>query len=171
MTEFCFENWLDSLSSSEDIHDCSARSFLDLIANGLDYSKFFCSLKYIPNDIALQKDQDGKLFVELPLPRERNDISTNFFSIPSSYEVKVNLNINENLLPIATCTKIINCCAMYTEIKIRWTFENLPFPVQLDYVSYLLQTENRNHLIIKKTIIQDRVVYDDGVATIVNINA
>ena len=171
MVEFVFENWLDSLSSSEDIHDCSAHSFLDLIANGLDYSKFSCYLKYIPNDIALLKDQDGKLFVELPLPRERNDISTNFFSIPSSYEVKVNLKINENLLPIANCTKIINCCSMYTEIKIRWTFEKLPFPVQLYYVSYLLQTENRNHLIIKKRIIQDRVVYDDGVATILNINA
>jgi len=66
---------------------------------------------------------------------------------------------------------LIHCSAMYTEIKIRWTFEKLPFPVQLYYVSYLLQTENRNHLIIKKTIIQDRVVYDDGVATILNINA
>jgi hypothetical protein len=150
---FDFQNFFDHLSCSEEIHDNVEHSLLDLIANGFDCSKFSSKLNLIVNNQAfVQKDKNDKFFVELSIPRN-NDICTNFCyninTINYNDKVNVTLNINGIFLPINQHTTIVNVCAPYTEFKIRWTFSEEPFSVELMYLSYLLKSDIRKDLMSK----------------------
>ena len=118
----------------------------------------------------IEKDENNKYFVDIQLPRDC-DISTGFSISPyyssknSSTDVKMSLKINSKFLSINRSTKIVNACAMYTDIKIRVTFENEPFPVILKYLCYLLQPDLRFDL-IKKTFNCDGMIYSQGVLLI-----
>lgn len=51
---------------------------------------------------------------------------------------------------------------MYTEIKLRITFNNEPFSIRLKYLNYVLQSEKRQDL-IKQNFIYFGLRYSDGV--------
>jgi hypothetical protein len=171
---FDFQNFFDSLSCSEEIHDNVEHSLLDLITNGFDCSKFSSKLNLILNNQAyVQKDKNNKFFVELSIPNINNDIITGFhYDRPEgpaalggrcNDEVSVTLNINGIFSPIDQHTKIVNVCAPYTEFKVRWTFFKEPFSVELNYISYLLQSKIREDL-MKKSFSFNNIKYYDGVA-------
>lgn len=169
MDYFNFTKWFNSLKLSHDIHDKSERALLDLIANGLDMSKYKTSHTLIPNNYGfVEKDENGKYFLEVQLQRNDCDISTGFIVYPfyesnnSSSEVKISLKIDDKILPINTGTLIVNSCAMYSELKMRITFDKEPFAVRFIYLSYMLDTKIRADL-MKKKFIQDGLMYSKGV--------
>ncbi len=170
MDYFNFTKWFNSLKTSHDIHDKSERALLDLIANSLDISKYKTSHTFIPNNFGfIEKDENGKYFVEVQLQRNDCDISTGFTVYPfyesdnSSSEVKISLKIGDKILPINAETIIVNSCAMYTELKIRLTFDKDPFAVRFIYLSHMLDTKLRADL-MKKKFIQDGLMYSEGIA-------
>ena len=169
MDYFNFTKWFNSLKANHDIHDKSERAILDLIANGLDISKYKISHTFIPNNYGfIEKDENGKYFVEVQLQRNDCDISTGFIVYPfyesnnSSSEVKISLKIDDKILPINTGTLIVNSCAVYTELNVRITFDKDPFAVRFIYLSYILDTKLRVDLMNKK-FIQDGLMYSKGV--------
>ena len=170
MDYFNFTKWFNSLKTSHDIHDKSERALLDLIVNGLDISKYRTSHTLIPNNFGfIEKDENGKYFVEVQLQRNDSDISTGFIVYPfyesdnSSGEVKISIKIGDKILPINAGTIIVNSCAIYTELKIRLTFYKEPFAVKFIYLSHMLDTKLRADLMNKK-FIQDGLMYSEGVA-------
>jgi len=167
---FNFTKWFNSLITNHDIHDKSECALLDIIANGLDISKYKTSHILIPNNYGfIEKDQSGKYFVEVQLQRNNCDISTGFIVYPfyesdnSSRDVKISLPIGDKILPINSGTKIVNSCAIYSELKIRITFDKEPFFVRFIYLSYMLNTKLRADL-MKKKFIHDGFMYSEGVA-------
>jgi hypothetical protein len=166
---FDFQKFFDHLSCSEEIHDKVEHSLLDLIAtNGFNCSKFSSKLNLILNNQAVvQKDKNDKFFVELSIPKNNNDICTNFCyninTINYNDKVNVTLNINGIFFPINQHTTMVNVCAPYTEFKIRWTFSEEPFSVELMYLSYLLQSDIRKDL-MSKSFSFNNINYYDGVA-------
>lgn len=170
MNNFDFQKFFDHLSCSEEIHDKVEHSLLDLIANGFDCSKFSSKLNLILNNQAfVQKDKNDKFFVELSIPKN-NDICTNFCYNSCNDKVNVTLNINGVFFPINQYTTIVNVCALYTEFKIRWTFSEEPFSVELMYLSYLLQSDIRKDL-MSKSFSFNNINYYDGVAAHVIVKA
>jgi hypothetical protein len=163
MNNFDFQKWFDSLSHHEEIHDKYEHSLLDLVANGFDCSIFSNTLNLnLNNQAFVQKDKNNKFFVELSLPKN-SDIFTNFCYNSYNAKVKVTLNINGIFLPINQYTTIVNACAMYTELKIRWTFDEEPFSVELEYYSYILQSYLKKD-IMSKSFSFNNINYYDGVA-------
>jgi len=169
MDYFNFTKWFNSLKFSHDIHDKSDSAILDLIVNGLDISKYKISHTLIPNNFEfIEKDENGKYFLEIQLQRNDCDLSTGFIvyhfyeSYNSSSEVKISLKIGDKILPINTGTLIVNKSAMYTKLKIRITFDKDPFAVKFIYLSYILDTKLRADLMNKK-FIQDGLMYSKGV--------
>lgn len=169
--EFNFEEWFNTLNKGEDIQDNFEKSILELITNGdLHLSRYTIGFNIVPNNLGfIEKDENNKYFVEVGLPRNNNDISTGFGAYAyygsenSSTDVKIGLNVDGKILCINGGTKIVNACAMYTEIKIRLTFRGEPFPVRVKYTSLLLQSNLREEL-MKKSFIQDSILYSEGVA-------
>lgn len=169
MEYFNFTKWFNSLKTSHDIHDKSERSLLDLIANGLDISKYKITHTIIPNNFGfIEKDENGKYFVEVQLQRNDCDISTGFIVYPfyesdnSLSKVKISLKIDDKILPINAGTLIVNSCAMYSELKIRLIFDKDPFSVKFIYLSHMLDIKLRADLMNKK-FIQDGLMYSKGV--------
>lgn len=169
MDYFNFTKWFNSLRISHDIHDKSERALLDLIANGLDMSKYKISHTLIPNNFGfIEKDENGKYFAEVQLQRNDCDISTGFIVYPfyesdnSLSEVKISLKIDDKILPINVGTLIVNSCAMYSELKIRLIFDKEPFSVKFIYLSHMLDIKLRADLMNKK-FIQDGLMYSKGV--------
>jgi hypothetical protein len=77
MDYFNFTKWFNSLKISHDIYDKSEFALLDIIANGLDISKHKKSYTLIPNNYGfIEKDENGKYFIEVQLQRNDCDIST-----------------------------------------------------------------------------------------------
>jgi len=170
MEYFNFIKWFNSLKTSNDIYEKSELALLDLIANGLDISKYKKSYIFIPNDFGfIEKDENGKYFVEVELSRNDCDISTGFTIYPfyesdnSLSEIKISLKIGDKILPIKAGTIIVNSCAVYTALNIRITFDKDPFAVRFIYLSYMLDIKLRADL-MKKKFIQDGLMYSKGVA-------
>jgi len=169
MDYFNFTKWFNSLKTSHDIHDKSEFALLDIIANGLDISKHKKSYTLIPNNYGfVEKDENSKYIIEVQLQRNDCDISTGFTVYPfyesdnSSSEVKISLKIDDKILPINAGTIIVNSCSMYTELKIRLTFDKDAFAVRFIYLSHMLDTKLRADLMNKK-FIQDGLMYNKGV--------
>jgi hypothetical protein len=153
MDYFNFIKWFNSLKTSYEIYDKSEFALLDIIANGLDISKYKKSYTLIPNNYGfIEKDENGKYFVEVQLQRNDCDISTGFILYPfyesnnSSSEVKIILKIDDKILPINTGTLIVNSCAIYTELKVRLIFDKDAFAVKFIYLSHMLDTKLRADL-------------------------
>lgn len=166
---FTFEDWFKSLTLSKDVHDNYEGTILDLVANSNDVSSYTTSHNLIVNNIGfIEKDECEKYFIELQIPRIA-DITSGFIAYPyygsenASTDIKINVILNGQILPIIAATKLVNACAMYTEIKIRLTFSDQPFDVRFKYVNYVLQSQLRQN-IIQKRFIQDGIKYSDGVA-------
>jgi hypothetical protein len=174
MTEiFSFNHWFNSLSLSENIHNDFKSAMLDMVTNKDNFSNYTTSFttshNLIVNNLGfIEKDENHKYFVDIIIPRV-GDITTCFngcpydMSINSPSDVKMDLLLGGIKAPIQYGTKLVNASAMYTEIKIRITFENEPFSVSFKYKNYLLLPELRQYL-IKKNFIQDGIKYSDGVA-------
>jgi len=170
MTTFSFSDWFNSLSSSQERHDKFENSVIDLLSNKLDVSHYRITHTLIPSNLGfIEKDENDKYFVEIGLQKNDNDISTGFMVYPfygsenSPNDLKLNLKINSKILPINAGTTIINCCTMYTELKVRITFDNEPFAVRMTYVANILQSNLRADLMSQK-FIQDGILYSAGVA-------
>lgn len=84
-------------------------------------------------------------------------------TINSPSDVKMDLILGGLKAPIQYDTKLVNASAMYTEIKIRLTFNNEPFSIRLKYLNYILQSQLRKDL-IKQNFIYFGIRYNDGVA-------
>ena len=170
MDYFNFTKWFNSLKKNHDIHGKSEHAILDIITNNLDISKYQTSYALIPNNFGfIEKDENGKYFIEVQLLRNEQDISTGFIAYPFygsdnlSSEVKISLKICDKFFLINAGTIIVNRCAVYTELKIRLTFDKDPFAFRFTYLSHMLDTKLRADL-IKKKFIQDGIMYNGGVA-------
>ena len=80
----------------------------------------------------------------------------------SSSEVKISLKIGDKILPINAGTIIVNSCVIYTELKIRLSFDKDVFAVRFIYLSHMLDTKLRADL-MNKNFIQDGLMYSEGV--------
>lgn len=168
-----FEEWLGSITSSGEIFNTFEEALSDLVKNGKDFSQYISSYNLILNNVAfVQKDEDGKYFTEITIP-QHDDIITNFTHTPSK-GVKIDLMIDGIKSPIFYHTKLVRVAAMYTEIKIRFTFEDeLTFQclkdteksVKLECLAYVLQTKLNEYLRGKK-IDQNGITYANGMATV-----
>ena len=67
------------------------------------------------------------------------------------------LIVNGHFLPINESTKLVNACAIYTDLKIRLIFDKEPFSVRFTYLSYVLQFNIKDYL-IQKNFIQNMFV-------------
>lgn len=140
---FTFEDWFKSLTLSKDVHDNYEGTILDLVANSNDVSSYTTSHNLIVNNIGfIEKDECEKYFIELQIPRIA-DITSGFIAYPyygsenASTDIKINVILNGQILPIIAATKLVNACAMYTEIKIRLTFSDQILYNVIFYILYL----------------------------------
>ena len=155
---FIFDKWFDSLLISkddDDIHDNYENTLIDLLENEIDASRFISSYNLIIDDIGIiNKDENDKYFFDIQI-QKIGDIITDFIVYPyyhpdkSTADIKMNLKVNDNFLPIKKNTKLINSIDNDIYFKIRITFDNKPFNVKLIYLSYVFQNEIRDDLIKK----------------------
>jgi len=173
--EFDFENWFSMLTYNGNINDSFKSSMLELAGHSdLEKSCYANSLTLLVNNEEskfIQKDENDKYFIETTLFRNDNDVTTGFSVYPfygesnSSSQVKLAIVINNKILPMNSLMKIVNASAMYTEIKIRFTFIKDTFSFRFRYLSYVLSPKSRAKL-LKKSFTQDGVAYYDGTAKI-----
>lgn len=168
-TIFNFEDWFKTLTLSVDIHDKYETTLLDLLENATDVSSYTTSYNLIVNDIGfIKKDENDKYFVDITIPRV-GDINTCFIGCPYDMSnntpngMKMELIMNGKKIPIHYDTKLVNASAIFTELKIRLTYDNEPFSVRFKYLNYVLQSELKDYL-IKETFIQNGIRYCEGVA-------
>lgn len=160
------QNWFDDLKVSESDNSDFKSALLDLLANGHDSSYYINTLHIIPNNLGfIQKDSRGKYFVETTIPVNPNDILQGFQIYPRD-NATLELNINDQLVPLNCYLIIPICCAMYTELKLRVTFTEEPFEFKVKYRCYVLQTDLRQSL-RKKDIVQNGLRYRDGMVTVI----
>ena len=170
---FSFENWFKSLTLSENTHNDYQIALRDIVTNENQLPNYTTSFNthhtLIINNLGfIEKDENNKYFVDIPIPRV-GDITTCFIGHPydmtinSPSNVKMDLLLGEVKAPIQYDTKLVNASAMYTEIKLRITFNNEPFSIRLKYLNYVLQSEKRQDL-IKQNFIYFGLRYSDGVA-------
>ena len=168
---FIFENWFDSLKTSGKVNDEFKQSIEELLEHKLDASQFVTAHILIPNNLGfIEKNSNNKYFVDIQVPRV-GDIVTGFVAysdngsdnLMSELDLKLIMNglssasVNED-------TKIAMVCAIYSEIKIRVTFEKDPFPFRVKYTSYVLESNLRKEL-INKHFTCDNIRYANGVVT------
>lgn len=164
---FNFNQWFNSLKISEDIYDDSKTSLINLLANNLDASGYITSRRFIVNNIGfIEKDGNDKYFIEFSLPRNDTDISTKFtvYSLSETglyNNVKISLVVNDRVLSVNGSTEIVNCCSMYTDLKIRLTFDGEPFTIGFTYICYILHNNLRETL-MSKPFIHNNLLYQDG---------
>ena len=172
---FSFENWFQSLTLSENTHNDYQSALRDIVTNENQLpnytTSFITSYNLIVNNLGfIEKDNNDKYFVDIAIPRV-GDITTCFcgypydMSINSPSDVKMDLLLGGVKAPIQYGTKLVNASAMYTELKIRLTFENEPFSIRFKYLNYVLQSELRKDL-IKQNFIYFGIRYSDGVAMV-----
>ena len=134
---FSFENWFKSLTLSENTHNDYQSALRDIETNENQLPNYTTSFNthhtLIINNLGfIEKDENNKYFVDIPIPRV-GDITTCFIGHPydmtinSPSNVKMDLLLGEVKAPIQYDTKLVNASAMYTEIKLRITFNNEPF--------------------------------------------
>ena len=170
---FSFENWFKSLTLSENTHNDYQSALRDIVTNENQLPNYTTSFNthhtLIINNLGfIEKDENNKYFVDITIPRV-GDITTCFIGYPydmsinSPSDVKMDLLLGGVKAPIQYGTKLVNASAMYTELKIRLTFENEPFSMRFKYLNYVLQSEKRQDL-IKQNFIYFGIRYSDGVA-------
>ena len=170
---FSFENWFKSLTLSENKHNDYQSALLDMATNEDQLpnytTSFYTHHILIVNNLGfIEKDENDRYFVDITIPSV-GDITTCFCGYPydmtinSPSDVKMDLLLGEVKAPIQYDTKLVNASAMYTEIKLRITFNNEPFSIRLKYLNYVLQSEKRQDL-IKQNFIYFGLRYSDGVA-------
>lgn len=146
--EFDFEKWFSALTYTGKINDSFKNSMLELAGHSdLGKSCYSTDLTLFVNSEEskfIQKDDNDKYFIETTLFRNDNDVTTGFTAFPfygesnSSGRLKLSLVINNKTLPMNSLMKIVNASAMYTELKIRFTFDKEPFSFRFRYLSYIL---------------------------------
>ena len=163
-TEFNFEKWFNSLCKGEDIHHNNIDALTELVSHeNLVVTRYRKEHNLVVNNIGIiNKDEQGKYFVDVKLNRNDNDITTAFMTTPST-GVNISLILNGNALPINCGTVIVPECAMYTEFLIRLTFMQEPFDIKLQYQCYILKGEERGEL-MRKRFIHNGILYSEGVA-------
>lgn len=166
---FYFEEWFNSRFLDKQIHNTHKHAMLDLLTNGVDVSCYYNSQNLVPKNLGfIHKDLNNKYFIDIQLPRS-SDINTEFIAYPyygsknSISELTLSLIVNDKSFALHPNIKIVNVCSIFTELKIRLTFNSEPFAVRLKYLSYLLQASIRQDL-IKQRFIQDGIMYSEGVA-------
>jgi len=170
VNEFNFEKWFNSLNKGEDIHQDHISALTELVSDLPDLSdENLVATRYrrehnfvVENIGMINKDEQGKYFIDVKLNRNENDITTAFMTIPST-GVNISLILNGNVSPINCGTVIVPECAMYTDLLIRLTFMKEPFDVKLQYQCYILKGEERGEL-MRKRFIHHGILYSDGVA-------
>ena len=170
---FSFEHWFKSLTLSENTHNDYQSALLDMVTNENQLpnytTSFYTSHNLIVNNLGfIEKDENNKYFVDIPIPRV-GDITTCFIGHPYDMTINSPSNVKMDLLlggvkaPIQYSTKLVNASVMYTELKIRLTFDNEPFSIKFKYLNYVLQSELRQEL-IKQNFIYFGIKYSEGVA-------
>lgn len=170
---FSFENWFKALTLSENKHNDYQSAILDMVINENQFpnytTSFITSHNLIVNNLGfIEKDENDKYFVDITIPRV-GDITTCFcgypydMSINSPSDVKMDLLLGGIKAPIQYGTILVNASAMYTEIKLRITFDNEPFSIRFKYLNYVLQSGLR-HDLIQKNFTYFGIRYSEGVA-------
>lgn len=170
---FNFEEWFESMTLSENIHNDYQSAIRDIVTNENEFpnytTSFYTHHNLIVNNLGfIEKDENNKYFVDITIPRV-GDITTCFIGYPydmtinSRSDLKMDLLLGGIKAPIQYGTKLVNASAMYTEIKLRITFDNEPFSIRIKYLNYLLQPGLRQDL-IKKNFIKSGIRYREGLA-------
>ena len=142
---FNFENWFKSLTLSDNIHNDYKSALSDMVNNQNKFPNYTTSFttehNLVLNNLGfIEKDENDKYFVDINIPRV-GDITTCFCGYPyymtinSPSDVKMELLLGGVKAPIQYGTKLVNASAMYTEIKLRITFDNEPFSIRLKYLN------------------------------------
>lgn len=165
---FRFDAFLGALNCSEGVFADSDSAIRDLVTHNTDISAFHISHTLVPQALAwLQTDEQGHFFTEMSLSRGLTDVMTDLRAHANTdgaaHPFRLDLSLNGILTPIDHTTKVVNTCAMYTELKIRLTFTGEPCPVHMTYRSHLLRSNLRNRL-MQQHFVQDRIFYSNGVA-------
>ena len=154
------QNWFGSLNISESDNTDHRGALLDLLASGMDASYYYGKFNVIINNLSyIEKDSNGKYFVELQIPRD-GDILKDFQMYIGNASISLNINgvfipFNNLIIPI--------CSAPYTMLKLRITFIGEPFNFKIRYKSYVLQSDLIN-MLMHKDIIQNNIRYTNGMA-------
>ncbi len=170
---FNFENLFKSLTLSENAHNDYQSALRDMVTNENKLPNYTTSFTtqhiLIVNNLGfIEKDENNKYFVDITIPRV-GDITTCFIGYPydmsinSPSDVKMDLLLGGIKAPIQYDTKLVIASAIYTEIKLRITFDNEPFSIRLKYLNYMLQSGLRQDL-IKQNFIYFGIKYSEGVA-------
>jgi hypothetical protein len=159
---FDFYNWFNSLSINNNETKNYNNALETLVLNDkLDATYYMKEHDLVINNIGfINRDQDEKYFIDIPITRE-SDIINNF-SIDND-NLSISLVINNKVLPFQENTILVPASAIYTELKIRLTFTDQPHNVKLRYKAYLLNMNNRKTLMYNR-FTQNGIHYSEGVA-------
>ena len=170
---FNFGDWFKSLTLSENTYDDLQSALLDMTTNGEKFPNYSASFNtqriFIKENLGfIEMDENGKYFLDIAVPRA-SDITTHFTVYPydetinSSSDIKMEVLLGNLKAPIQYDTKLVNVFAIYTEIKLRITFDNEPFSIQIKYLNYLLQSDLR-HELMKHEFTCSGIRYSEGIA-------
>lgn len=159
---FDFYNWFNSLSINNNETKNYNNALETLVLNDkLDACVYVKEHDLVINNIGfINRDQDEKYFIDIPITREVDII--NNFSIDND-KLSISLVINNKEIPLQENTILVPVSAIYTELKIRLTFTDQPHNVKLRYKAYLLNINNRKTLMYNR-FTQNGIHYSEGVA-------
>jgi hypothetical protein len=132
------------------------------IYHNVDCISFLSSINIIPSNLAsINKNEDGLFYIEITLNRDSDIISK--FELDNSENIKLELMVAGKGINITYDSIIIPFMAIYTELKLRFTFKSESININLVYKSYLLKD-----LLIRKlrqlTINCSGTTYTNGMA-------
>lgn len=137
----------------------------DSVTHSNTLIEFPIILKYETHNIEVFRicDFDDSLrFIDIPINEQLADIVSN---IDTFQVYKKQLLLNGKVIDNIP-DRIIKCCGMYTEIKLRLFFEktNIPEKFNVNYVCYMISdNELRKQLIRSGTFIDNDLIYSGGV--------
>lgn len=173
MSNFNFEKWFNSLKTDgviyeeKDFNVCLKKLHNDK----LDISCFKTSYDLtIDKTSNLRKDNNGKYFIDFRLPRSGQITTGYLINSENSSDIKMTLHVNDtNFIPLNEGVKIVDMCAIYSELKIRLTFNTYPFSVKINYLSYILRKISKNaEYLGKNPFILDGILYVGGVTVMID---
>jgi len=126
----------------------------------------------------IHKDDAGKYFVEVDLPRESDLITNiNFHVIKEAWknnedeengvDAKVYLHLNDDHIEIDPQSILLPLCSMYTKLQLKVVFETEPLEFQIHYDTILCRNSLRKHL-LKSNVMCSKVLYTIGTASYCN---
>ncbi len=160
-------NFLEKFNSCSkmDSGKTDYRGGLQCIINNRDIDMCFTRITnhLVPNNEVIQKNADGKYFIEIKLSKD-SDFVTNFnFECENRENVKIEMVFNREFnREINSDLTLVYLCAAFMHFYIRFTFNEMPFEIKYNYDAYFAKSELRLEIARAGYVMANEIIYHNG---------